>query len=101
MHVDELICTPRSTNFPSAFARSARNRTIREMTSAFILSILPMPVPSVDMRTPTYVRSGILVIALLLCRVAHSADVQNKVDWEKFLARHDLVFNKLPEKWGE
>ena len=27
--------------------------------------------------------------------------MQNKVDWAKFLARHDLVFNHPPEKWGE
>src|SRR4051812_14385267 len=101
MHVDELICTPKSVNFPSAFAVVARNETIRQIARAFILSILPMPVPSVDMRTPTYVRSAIFVFALLLSRVALSADVQNKVDWEKFLARHDLVFNRIPEKWGE
>jgi len=34
-------------------------------------------------------------------RVALPAELKNDVDWEKFLARHDLVWNKLPAKWGE
>ncbi len=38
---------------------------------------------------------------MLLVHIASGADVQNKVDWAAFLARHDLVFNHPPEKWGE
>src|SRR5437016_13941288 len=54
------------------------------------------------MTRPSYVRSGILIVGfLMLSRLAPAAEVQNKVDWEKFLARHDLVFNHAPAKWGE
>src|SRR3954470_7415360 len=54
------------------------------------------------MTKATYVRGvGLLIIALLVAPILRAADVQNKVDWAKFLSRHDLVFNRLPGKWGE
>src|SRR5688572_10536057 len=34
-------------------------------------------------------------------RVARPADVEDRVDWSKFLARHDLVWSRVPETWGE
>ena len=50
----------------------------------------------------TYVRTAFLLIsASLLAPFAHAAEVQNRIDWANFLARHDLVFNHPPEKWGE
>ncbi len=27
--------------------------------------------------------------------------INNQVNWQKFLSRHDLVWNQLPEKWSE
>jgi hypothetical protein len=54
------------------------------------------------MSQATYVRSGVFLTAmLLLSQLALAEDVQNNIDWAKFLARHDLVFNHPPEKWGE
>jgi len=34
-------------------------------------------------------------------RVARPAEVNRNIDYENFLKRHDLVWNKVPEKWGE
>jgi hypothetical protein len=34
-------------------------------------------------------------------RVARPIEVEDRVDWEKFLARHDLVWKSVPETWGE
>jgi hypothetical protein len=40
------------------------------------------------------------LLAVLLLLGAASADtVQDKVDWPAFLARHDLVWNVMPDKW--
>src|SRR5207244_510352 len=43
----------------------------------------------------------LLMLTTLLAPLALAAEVQNKIDWPNFLARHDLVFNRPPEKWGE
>src|SRR3954451_7597311 len=45
--------------------------------------------------------SAIVIFAGLLLTSARAAEVQDKIDWPNFLARHDLVWNKVPEKWGE
>src|SRR5581483_11200642 len=53
------------------------------------------------MSRPTYVRAAGLCLFLCLFTQCFAADVENKVDWEKFLARHDLLYSRPPEKWGE
>src|SRR3954451_6210165 len=45
--------------------------------------------------------SAIVIFAGLLLTSARAAEVQDKIDWPNFLARHDLVWNRVPEKWGE
>ncbi len=42
-----------------------------------------------------------LVFIAATLRVASAADLKNEVDYAKFLARHDLAWNKVPTKWGE
>lgn len=49
----------------------------------------------------TFTKVAAAAIGLLLAARAGAADVRNKVDWPKFLSRHDLVYARLPEKWGE
>jgi alpha-L-fucosidase 2 len=34
-------------------------------------------------------------------RIARPAEVNRNIDYENFLSRHDLVWNKLPTKWGD
>src|SRR5690348_9325159 len=93
MSVDELICTPRSLNSP-AFVL-ANISTLRRISPIDLL-------PFAAMTKATYVRRvGLLIVALLIAPILRAADVQNKVDWPKFLSRHDLIFNRPPEKWGE
>lgn len=33
--------------------------------------------------------------------LSRAAEVQDKVDWPGFLSRHDLIWNRVPENWGE
>src|SRR4051794_5166655 len=47
-------------------------------------------------------RMTVLAILLLLGgSLARAADVQSQIDWPKFLSRHDLLYSKVPTKWGE
>ena len=44
--------------------------------------------------------TSVAVLGLVLFRFsAPAAEVTNVVDWEKFLARHDLVWDSLPKTW--
>src|SRR5262245_12817700 len=48
------------------------------------------------------VTSVFSVLSVLVCfSNSFGADVQDRIDWPKFLSRHDLVFNQITEKWGE
>jgi hypothetical protein len=40
-------------------------------------------------------------VSLVETPLLRAADITDKTDWPSFLARHDLVWNKLPTKWGE
>jgi alpha-L-fucosidase 2 len=37
---------------------------------------------------------------LLYCIHVASAEIVDRVDWEKYLARHDLVWDRLPDRWS-
>src|SRR5581483_2644871 len=43
--------------------------------------------------------SSILLAACLSRVTAPAAEATNAVDWEKFMARQDLVWNSLPNQW--
>src|SRR3954462_12365498 len=55
----------------------------------------------------TLARVVVTIVAAACCFVAPAAraaapdDAKNRVDWPTFMARHDLVWNRLPTKWGE
>jgi hypothetical protein len=42
-----------------------------------------------------------LIALAAMPRVARPAELNSTVDWSKFLSRHDLLWNKVPSKWGE
>src|SRR5437773_175182 len=46
-------------------------------------------------------RTIAIVCLFCLAHAAYGADVTDKVDWPAFLARHDLVYNRLPARWQE
>ena len=55
---------------------------------------------------PAMIRSRpfLPILSLVLLLTNHStafAEVKSAVDWEKFLARHDLVWDKVPTIWHE
>src|SRR5437762_8817863 len=39
------------------------------------------------------------LIAIAVIAPRAQADDQNRVDWPKFLGRHDLVYSRLPDSW--
>src|SRR5438477_12682808 len=40
----------------------------------------------------------VVIAALLMPEAARAADA---IDWARFLARHDLVWDRLPDRWEE
>src|SRR5690348_16256619 len=53
-------------------------------------------------RMSTLRRIAVAVVGfLLMASVGRAAEVKRDIDWGKFLSRHDLVWVRLPEKWGE
>ena len=48
----------------------------------------------------SFMRMASIILPLLTCCASvRAADVSDKVDWPGFLARHDMVWNRLPDKW--
>ena len=41
----------------------------------------------------------LFVFALLVCSATASAQMEDKVDWPQFLARQDLLWNRLPDRF--
>jgi alpha-L-fucosidase 2 len=49
-------------------------------------------------------RIAAAALAALVCvhsNITHALEARVEVDWGRFLARHDLVWNALPAKWDE
>src|SRR5947208_1363211 len=42
-----------------------------------------------------------MILCLTLLALQTPAAPAARVDWAAFLARHDLVWNRLPSRWGE
>src|SRR5438309_1950397 len=45
--------------------------------------------------------AGLVFALSAIVSCAASAQVADQIDWPKFLSRQDLIWNRLPEKWGE
>ena len=42
----------------------------------------------------------VLIIAILTaCSISASAQIKDEIDWPSFMARHDLVYQRLPDQW--
>ena len=44
---------------------------------------------------------SLAILVVLASSVARAAEVKADIDWPQFMARHDLVWNSVPSKWGE
>jgi alpha-L-fucosidase 2 len=41
------------------------------------------------------------LLILLLCSSARATEMIDQINWPAFMARHDMVWNRLPKQWGE
>ena len=48
-----------------------------------------------------YLRMIAIVCLFCAAHGTYAADVTDRVDWPAFLARHDLIYNRLPARWQE